>query len=92
MKPVLTYEVSGDELRNLGCGVLVEAWDHKSYGKGKREWEKADFTLSDRQVAGKFYKLCYKWELRSGYPQKFRFKSLASYQLLKRLCNFFSTI
>jgi len=91
MKPILTYEVTGDELKVMGCGVIVEQWDKRKFGKGKRAWESENFTLAEKAMANKIYALAYDWELRRGYPQAYRC-SLKSYLFLQRLCNFFGML
>ena len=92
MKPILTYEVTSVELKAMGCGVIVEQWDKRKFGKGKRAWESENFTLAEKAAANKIYALAYDWELRRGYPQTFQFKSLKAYLFLQRLCNFFGML
>jgi len=92
MKPVLTCEVTGDELKSMGCGVIVEMWNKKSFGKGKRAWEAENFTPGEKVAAGDWHRTAYSWEMRRGYPQTFQFKSAKDYLFLQRLCNFFGIL
>lgn len=78
-----------DKIRQFG-GVIVQCWDHKGHGRGKREWL-SEFNKSERKKAGELYRKLYEWEMRRGYPQTIQF-SFKTYHLLNRLGNFFASI
>lgn len=68
--------------------VIVEMYDHKRYGRGKREYLK-EFTESERKLIGHYYRLLYNWYLRTGCPDKFGMK-INTYLLLDRAAAFFA--
>lgn len=78
-----------EKIRQFG-GVIVQCWDHKDYGRGKRMWL-SEFDGTEREKAGKLYRKLYDWEMRRGYPQTIQF-SFKTYKLLNRLGNFFASI
>lgn len=70
--------------------VIVETWDHKRYGKGKREYLK-EFTEKERAIIGRYHTLLYNWYLRTGTPREVCM-SFATYNLMNQAANFFATI
>ena len=69
--------------------VIVEMWDHKRYGRGKREYNET-FTEKERKVIGKYHTYLYDWYLRTGIPASGVKMSLTTYDLLCRAANFFA--
>lgn len=70
--------------------VIVETWDHKNYGRGKRSYKQL-FTEKERRQIARWYKHIYNWYLRTGLPRRFTM-SLETFNLLDRAANFFATI
>lgn len=69
--------------------VIVEMWDHKNYGRGKREYLK-NFDGKERKIIGKYHTSLYTWYLRTGIPRGGVRMSLKTYDLLERAANFFA--
>ena len=71
--------------------VIVETYEHKNYGRGKREYMK-QFTKSERKTISKYYAKIYRWYLVTGIPHNGVRMSLNTYELLCRASDFFATI
>jgi hypothetical protein len=71
-------------------GVIVEGWEHKNYGRGKRAYL-AEFTEAERKKLPKLYTRAYGWVLRTGHPKHVKM-SPATFDLLTRAANFFASI
>lgn len=71
--------------------VIVEMYDRKSYGKGKREYQKR-FTEAERKVINRYYSRLYDWYLRTGIPCNGVVMSPATLELLQRASNFFASL
>lgn len=71
--------------------VIVECYDHKKHGKGKREYL-SQFSDKERKVISQYYGKLYDWYLRRGIPQDGVEMSLSTYELLCRAANFFASI
>lgn len=71
-------------------GVIVEAWEHKHYGRGKRAYLK-EFTEKEREKIGQLHTKAYQWVLRTGHPGHIQM-SPDTHNLLVRAANFFATI
>ena len=89
-------ELNHDELVALQTAIVVEGWNHKSYGKGKRKWL-AEFNERERREAKLYYNLFYGWHFRRGVPQSCTLKSgisdgYATLKFIKRLVSFFVTL
>lgn len=91
-------EVRGIELRTIvGADiikpmfVIVETYDHKKYGKGKREYL-AQFNEQERKVISKWYLRLYAFHLRTGIPAVGVLMSMRDLEILRRASNFFATI
>ena len=89
MKLVTVFEY--DELNRLQSGVVVEGWRSvMSTGSGKRKFA-AEFTEEEQDQCRHLWKIFTKWYSGvggTGVPQKHAM-SLETYELAKRLCNFF---
>lgn len=75
---------------DIPYAVIVENWDKRLTGSGKRKYEKA-FTLKERMSIGMYYPRFYKWHLINGTPDSCTFV-LRNVELLKRAGNFFASI
>ena len=91
-------EVRGIELRTVvGADVIkpmfviVETYDHKKYGKGKREYLKT-FDAEERKVISSWYLRLYAFYLRTGIPVTGVQMSINHLKILQRASNFFATI
>jgi hypothetical protein len=71
--------------------VIVECYDHKSYGRAKREYLK-EFTKAERKIISKYYGKLYRWYLVTGLPIDGVAMKLETLNLLRRAANFFATI
>lgn len=71
--------------------VIVETYDHKSYGRGKREYLK-QFTEAERKVISKWYGRLYDCYLRRGIPFSGVEMAPGTLALLQRAANFFASI
>lgn len=82
---------SGEEFaRRVAYPVIVEAWDHKNYGRGKRGWL-TTFDENERKLISSYYAKFYKWYFVKGTPRKVTCR-LKTVNLLQRAVNFFATI
>ncbi len=87
MKRYTMLRLDSEDIQNLAYPVIVEGWDHKSYGRMKRAWL-SEFTKRERKFAGELYKKFYNWYLRTGAPETCSFKP-STLDLIHRLTNFF---
>jgi hypothetical protein len=71
--------------------VIVECYDHKKYGRGKREWMKT-FTESERKLISSYYGKLYNWFMKRGIPYEGVEMKLSTYNLLCRAADFFASI
>ena len=71
--------------------VIVEMWDHKSYGRGKRLWLET-FTPKERGKINRWYRRLYRWYLVTGTPVKGTQMHPTTYVLLQKAANFFATL
>jgi len=71
--------------------VIVEAYDHKKYGRGKREYLKT-FTERERRTISKYYTKLYRWYFVTGVPRSGVVMKGKTYDLLCRTANFFASI
>lgn len=71
-------------------GVIVESWEHKNYGRGKRAYH-AEFTEPERKKLIKLHTRAYGWVLRTGHPNKIMMTQ-STFNLLQRAANFFASI
>jgi hypothetical protein len=79
------------ELKLKRLLVIAETWDHKNFGRGKREYYKT-FTEPERRIIARWHPNIYNWYLRTGIPHKGVRMKLGVYALLCRAANFFATI
>lgn len=85
-----TYlEVDREELTQ--ASVIVEAWKHINYGKGRRAFL-AEFTEEERSMVRYWYKKAYTWYMVRGFPEIHLFRSINSYNFFLRVCNFFASV
>lgn len=70
--------------------VVVERWDRRLSGKGKRRWL-AEFTKRERRQAEILHTKLRRWYLLSGTPQKILLRA-DTIKLLQRLCDFFASL
>lgn len=70
--------------------VIVETYDHKNYGKGKRSYL-SQFTEAERKTISEWYPKLYGWYLRTGCPEQI-IMSIKTYDLLNQAANFFASI
>lgn len=89
MKLVLSF--SRNELSMLGYPVIVERWDKRREGKGRRRWL-AEFTEPERNLLARYCTLFYKWYLVSGAPEEFTFRRLTTIELIRKASAFFASI
>lgn len=71
--------------------VIVEMYDHKGYGRGKREYLK-QFSDKERKVISAYYSKLYGWYLRTGIPRNGVEMKMSTYKLLCRAANFFASL
>jgi hypothetical protein len=86
----LAVELNREEINDLQTPVVVESWDHRTYGKGKRVWL-SEFSEKERAKAGILYNMFYGWYLRTGVPDRKTFRP-ETIHFIKRLVCFFSGI
>lgn len=86
----IRVEVSGEELSRLGYPIIVEMWDKKSFGKGRRLWLE-QFTEKERHQARAIYEKAYTWHLRTGVPD-YTTITESSWGLLHKMIQFFGTL
>jgi len=87
----LAIKYSSDEInREIPYAVIVESWDKRLFGKGKREYEKT-FTLKERRPIAGYYVRFYNWHLVKGVPDSCTF-TLRNVELLQRAGDFFAEI
>jgi len=71
--------------------VIVETYDHKGYGRGKREYLK-QFSKKERNIISHYYGKIYRWYLVKGIPHQGVVMKPETYALLCRAADFFATI
>lgn len=71
--------------------VIVECYDHKNHGRGKREYLK-QFTKDERAVISRYYGRLYDWYLRRGIPVNGVAMRPSTLELLQRAASFFASI
>ena len=91
MKAQISFTLNSDEINALGYQCMVESWDKKNFGKGKRKWL-AEFDEGERKYLSAMYKRFYKWYLMTGPPQTFTFRNIKNLELIQRAINFFASI
>jgi hypothetical protein len=70
--------------------VIVETWEHKNYGRGKRLYLQT-FTDAERKTISAYHGRLWNWTMRRGFPDEV-IMSLATYELMNRAANFFASI
>lgn len=55
------------ELNALQYGVVVEMWDKRRCGKGRRRWLE-EFSEYERKKAAEWYTTFYRWAMVNGTP------------------------
>ena len=70
--------------------VIVETWDHRLFGKGKRLYNQ-EFTEEERKTITQYHAKIYKWYLVWGYPD-YVSMSFKTFELINRAANFFSQL
>lgn len=71
--------------------VIVEMYDHKKYGRGKRAWMN-EFTDQERKIISKYYLKIYAWYLRTGIPLNGVAMRAKTYATLVKAANFFASL
>lgn len=71
-------------------GVIVENWDKRLFGKGKRRYNE-EFTHREIMSISAYYSRFYKWYLVKGVPAHSTFL-IRNIELLKRAGNFFASL
>lgn len=71
--------------------IIVETYEHKNYGRGKRLYLQ-EFTKQERRIISEYHAKLYKWFMRTGVPVEGVVMKLKTYSLLQRASNFFSDI
>jgi hypothetical protein len=71
--------------------VIVECWEHKRYGHGKRAWLK-EFTEQERRTITRYHSHLYTFCMRTGIPRQGVRMSLLTFALLQRAANLFASI
>lgn len=71
--------------------VIVEMYDKKGFGRGKRLYNRT-FTESERKVISSYYGKLYDWFLRRGIPHEGVEMSMTTYTILQRAANFFASL
>ena len=83
--------LSGKQFQDLvQYPVIVESWDKKNFGKGKRAWE-FEFSGREQQIIARWHSDFKQWYLREGIPERI-YCSLATVTLLRRACKFFAGV
>lgn len=77
----------GDEIAKYS-GVIVEMWEHKNYGRGKRAYL-AEFDETERRTISTLHTRAYNWYMRHGYPEYVEM-SASNFAILVRAANFFA--
>ena len=86
----LAVELNCDEINALQFPVVVEMWDHRTFGRVKRAYLREFPTKSERQRVAYYYKKFYRWYLIKGTPQTAFFKP-EQLRFINRVVNFFGT-
>lgn len=71
--------------------VIVECYDHKKYGRGKREWLK-QFNEEERKIISSWYLRLYAMHLKTGIPVEGVQMKMKTLGILQRAANFFATL
>lgn len=90
VKLMVTYTDEEAQERVKHWQVIVEMWDRKSYGKGRRLYHAA-FNESERAAIASQYSKLYQWFMMRGIPQEVTV-SINTGALLDRATNFFGTL
>ncbi len=82
---------SGEQFQEfVDYPVIVESWDKKNFGRGKRRWL-AEFTEEERKIIEEWHKHFHSWHIRHG--RRFRVKCrMHLIPILQKACNFFARI
>ena len=83
-------EFSREAIDRTQYPVIVECWDHKNYGKGKRIWMKS-FTEKERKKLHNIYPRLYRWCLVKGTPEWTRM-TMETYQFIQKACGVFASM
>jgi len=86
----ILIRLNHDEFQSLQTAIVVEMWDHKRYGRGKRAWLK-EFNEAERKKAGSLHSRFYGYYMRTGVPRHVVL-SVDTIHFIKRLVNFFGTL
>lgn len=84
-------QLSRDEIKEMiPYAVIVENWDKRLQGRGKRNYTK-EFTTKQKSKLGAYQRIFRKWHLESGIPDSFTIKS-DNLSLIQRAAFFFANI
>jgi hypothetical protein len=86
----LMIQLNRQAIVDLQYAVVVEAWDKKDFGRGKRAYM-AEFTAGERGRITELYKLFYAWHLRTGVPEARAFHP-STIALIQRTTDFFARL
>lgn len=89
MKASVRTAAEPHELRPLF--VIVEAWERRLFGRGKRAWL-AEFTEEERRLVSDWQGRIRKWMLQTGLPQEGAEMAPRTLDLLNRAANLFAGI
>lgn len=89
VETAVMLRVSGERFRRMvEFPVLVENWDKRKSGRGRRAWMR-EFTETERRKIARYYGRFYRWYLVTGTPRQVVLR-IPTLQLLKRACHFFA--
>lgn len=71
--------------------VIVECYDHKKYGRGKREYMR-QFSEKERKTISHWYGRLYDYYLRRGIPVDGVDMMPSTLELLRRAADFFASL
>ena len=91
MKIVTELELDHEELIDLQTSVIIEGWDKRKFGRGKRMWL-SEFTQEERDAAWHLHEKFFRWAMLDGIPQRHRFRTVTSLELVQKLVSFFARI
>jgi hypothetical protein len=78
------------ELQKLQTSIVVHGWEHKQYGRTKRQWL-SQFSEQERKKAASLYPVFYDWYLGNGYPDQKKFQK-ETVDFINKLVYFFATV
>jgi len=86
----LLTEWTRDELKELNPDLVVQMWNKKDFGRGRRAWLAA-FSEAERKTASEYHRLYYDWTMRKGIPDTCVMR-FATYALLCKVRDFFGSL